>query len=255
MKNAIKLLLLIPLALMVSCEKSTDPDKKESGAWSPPHSQPRVLPVPDQLKTHADPYAKRVYAGIKELEDLIAVHHQYFLVPEGTENKSGIPTIENKFSYERDGLAVEYAFFDYLSSHRVFELEVKRTTGESVLSASGDWWPDWDAEAGGPRAGKNYGTIAYRTPQGSLEQNKEFSWKDDGGGQYRVTYQVWNPGTNSGLAEKYEYQFNADKSGSFTYWEYRTNGGGDYIRADWQADGSGKHVLGEGGLAVTNEWQ
>lgn len=251
MKNY--LIILIAFSF-VACSKSSDAPENEGGQntiWIPQKSQPQVFKVPEELKNNTNQYAKSTYEGIKELEDLITAYKDYFLVPEGTKNES---LTGNKFSYGKDGLAITYTYEDYSSTHRTFNLVAKQSSGEQVVRISGDWWENWNAEEGKTETGKHYGNLRYQIGDDSTGQTKEFSWKDDGGENYRVTYSIWRPGVNSGLSAKYEYTFNADLSGNSSYREHLPNGGGEVYNAGWKKSGSGQITIGESGNAVTHNW-
>lgn len=240
---------------MLACGKKDNPNPEEPGesaVWYPEKSQPGVFKVPDALKNNSDTYAKQTYDAINVLETLIAEHHAYFLVPK--EHKKPVSGLGERFEYTIDGHSVSYMYGDFASSHRVFELDVATTAGGTLMRAGGDWWERWNAEEGKPETGKHYGNIAYYIGEQANSQTKEFSWKDDGGGNYRVELLIWSPGANSYLTARYQYVFKADLSGSFTYWSYPPNGGGDYWRAGWKSGGGGELTKGEGGLAETHRW-
>lgn len=253
-----KIAILMLAAAVVACSKKDNPNPEEPGAgteiWYPEKSQPGVFRVPDALKNHGNDYAKQTYAGVYELEELVETYNAYFLAPEGTKNTSITPSLGYRFEYEVDGNTVSYSYVDFSSTHRTFELKVTNPAGEREVLITGDWWENWNADDGVEETGKHYGNLRYAIGAATASQTKEFSWKDDGGGNYRVTSNIWKPGENTGLAAKYDYTFNADLSGTSTYRAELAAGGYDFYRAMWEADGSGELVVGEGGNATKHEW-
>lgn len=251
-----KLIFFVLAMTLLACSKNNDPnpddDGKEGVIWYPEKSQPGVFNVPDALKTHDDTYAKQTYNTINVLESLIAEYSAYFLVPK--EHTRPVSGLGDRFEYMNDGHSVSYMYGDFVTSHRVFELAATTAAGGTMMRAGGDWWEDWDAEAGRPETGKHYGSIGYYIGEEEHSQTKEFNWKDDGGGNYRVELLVWSPQPDSYLTARYQYVFNADLSGSFTYWSYLPNGGGDYWRAVWESSGAGELTKGEGGHATQYKW-
>lgn len=246
-------IIIITLAVFACSKKDNpNPEGQETDIWYPEKSQLGVFKVPDALKNHGDTYAKQAYGVVNVLEALIAEYQAYFLVPK--EHTKPVSGLGERFNYKVDGHSVSYMYGDFVDSHRVFELEAIPTAGGPVIRAGGDWWEDWNAEAGKPETGKHYGNVAYYIGEPTNSQTKEFSWKDDGGGNYRVELLIWSPRPNSYLTARYQYVFKADLSGNFTYWSYPPSGGGDYWRAAWKSGGAGELTKGEGGNATRHQW-
>ncbi|GGG80848.1 hypothetical protein GCM10007415_11710 [Parapedobacter pyrenivorans] len=249
------IVILLSLAFL-ACGKKDHPNPDEPGdgseIWQPEKSQPGVFKVPDALKNHQDTHAKQVYGAINVLGAIIAEYSTYFVVPEVHTQPTG--GLGDRFEYQVGGHIVSYMFGDFVDSHRVFELEVTNATGGHIMRAAGNWWEDWNADEGKTETGKHSGQLAYYIGAEPNTQTKEFSWIDDGGGNYRVELLVWSPRPNSYLTARYQYVFKADQSGDFTYWSYPPNGGGDYWRAGWTSSGEGELIKGEGENAETFRW-
>lgn len=242
-------------AAVLACGKKDNPNPEDPDGgeiWYPEKSQPGIFKVPEILESHGNEHARQTYAIVTVLESIVAEYNTYFLVPtEYTKPTSGLG---DRFEYTIDGHRVSYMYGDFVDSHRVFELEAKNAAGGTIVRAQGDWWEDWNAEDGKPETGRHYGNLSYFVGAEANVQTKEFSWIDDGGGNYRVELLVWSPNPDSYLAARYRYVFNADRSGSFTYWSYPPTGGGDYWRAGWKSSGAGELTKGEGGMARTYRW-
>lgn len=254
-----KLCFIVLAMALLACSKKNNPnpdsDGKVAEIWHPEKSQPGVFNVSDALKNHADTYAKQTYAGVAELTDLINSYSGYFLAPEGTKNTSLTPALGYQFEYKVDGHTVKYMYGDFSSTHRLFELEVTNASGIRVVHISGDWWENWNAEDGKTEVGRHYGQMRYEIGDGDAMQAKEFSWIDDGGADYRVKFNIWEPGGGGGLAAKYEYTFDADLSGKSMYQAQLPDGGGyAYYNAAWKSNGSGQIIFGEGGNAIQHQW-
>lgn len=253
-----KITFLLLATALWACGKKDNPNLERpdeaTEIWYPEKSQPGVFKVPDALKNHNNDYAKQTHAGIAELEDLISAYNAYFLAPEGTKNTSLTLALGYQYDYLVDGHTVKYMYGDFSSTHRVFELEVVNSTGGRIVFISGSWWENWNAEDGRTENGRHYGQMRYEVGEGDSKQAKEFSWIDDGGGDYRVSFNIWNPGGGGGLAAKYEYTFNADQSGKSMYQAELPEGGYAHYQAAWMSNGSGAITFGEGGNAKKHEW-
>lgn len=248
-------LLFAVIVLVSGCGKGNapKPEGSEGDIWYPQKSQPGVFRVPDALKSNSNQYAKQAYDGVKVMEDLIATHSDYFMAPAGTKNTSLTPALGYQYAYSKGNHTVEYMYADFVTSHRVFELKIKNASGAHTGLITGDWWENWNAAEGKPENGRHYGNIRYAAGEGNNERVTEFSWIDDGGGNYRVTCNVWKPGQNSGLDKKYEYTFNADRSGGYLYTEWLANGNFQY-RTEWTTNGSGSLTIMGGSNAGTYNW-
>lgn len=254
-----KVAFLLFTTVLLACSRKDNPSPEGpdegTGIWYPEKSQPGVFKVPDALKSHTNDYARQTYRGIAELEDLISTYGAYFLAPEGTKNTSLTSALGYQFEYAVNGHKVKYMYGDFGSTHRVFELEVTNPSGVRVVQISGNWWENWDAEEGKTEDGRHYGQLRYAIGADGASQTKEFSWKDDGGGDYRVDFDIWKPGDNTGLAAKYAYTFNADLSGKSMYQAQLPDGGGyAYYNAAWKSSGAGQITFGEGGNAIQHQW-
>lgn len=248
-------ILLVSLTMLVGCGKGDDPkpDGSDGEIWYPEKSQPGVFKIPDALKSNGNQYAKQAYEGVKAMEDLIATYSDYFLAPEGTKNTSLTSALGYQYVYSKGNHTVEYMYGDFSSTHRVFELEIKDISGSQITRITGDWWENWNADDGKSENGKHYGKMVYVTGTGDNEQVREFSWKDDGGGNYRVTCIFWKPGEDNGLDVRYDYTFNADRSGGYLYTEWLSNGNLQY-RTEWESNGSGNLTVMGGPNAGTYSW-
>lgn len=254
-----KLCFIVLAMALLACGKKDNPnpdrDGKETEIWHPEKSQPGVFRVPEALKNHSNDYARQTYQGVVELEDLIQTYSAYFRTPEGTKNTSLTPALGNDFEYTVAGHTVKYMYGDFSSTHRLFELEVTNASGASIVRITGNWWENWNAEDGKTENGRHYGQMRYEIGEGDAKQAKEFSWIDDGGGDYRVKFNIWEPGGGGGLEAKYEYTFNTDLSGKSMYQAALPDGGGyAYYNAAWKKDGSGMITFGEGGNAKQHQW-
>lgn len=248
-------ILLASLAILAGCSKGDNPkpDETDGEIWYPEKSQPGIFTVPDALKNNTNDYARQAYEGVKVLENLIATYSDYFLAPEGTKNTSLTSALGYQYAYSKGDHTVEYMYGDFVTSHRMFELEAKDVSGKRLVLITGDWWENWNAADGKSENGKHYGNMRYSIGAGDTAQTMEFSWIDDGGGNYRVTCNVWKPGQNNGLDIKYEFTFNADRSGGYLYTEWLPNGNLQY-RTEWESSGSGSLIMMSGPNAGTYAW-
>jgi predicted small secreted protein len=121
-------ILLAAFVLLTGCDQNNTPQGEGANGeiWYPEKSQPGIFKIPDALKVNNNPYAKQTYEGVKMIEDLIASYSNYFIAPKGTKNTSLTPALGYRYTYTKNDHTVEYMYGDFSSTHRVFELKIKR---------------------------------------------------------------------------------------------------------------------------------